>query len=287
MLNAFLSHWACKLESGKYCQLGRDGRPFQAGRGSFDGSDGEWAVSGHSGESAEQTKFLFEVAARISPRQICEVGFNAGHSALTLLVGSGENSSYLGFDWSKLNPGLNEELFRMIRSWFPRRDMKILWGDAYPNIQAFLTAEAGTGEGLCDLIFFDGPHDVLQVLKFMPLLRSLARRSRPFLLVDDVECSSPICLHSTLAWHFLVWMGIVISIDCRATGTKRGSKDMGACLGRFQWGQAVRCQAFDARCVAHTLGMSYQQQQERWHQCCLTLAAATPAMRPDAFLVQL
>ena len=281
VLNSFLAHWACRLDSGMYCQKGRDGRAFEEGRSSFEGSDGEWAVSGHSGESVEQTKFLFETAAWISPQQICEVGFNAGHSALTLLLAAGENSSYLGFDWSILNPGLNEELFRMIRSWLPHHNMNIQWGDAYLSIRSLLLQQGG---GVCDMIFYDGPHDVLQVLTFMPLLRALVVKSRPFLLVDDVGCVEPICRHSTLAWRFLLWLGMVSPIRCQVSGKDGKEGVMGVCLGRFQWGQRVRCPTFDARCVAHTLGMLEQEQHESWSKCCLKPAEQ---VNSDAYLIRL
>ncbi|CAE7185909.1 unnamed protein product [Symbiodinium microadriaticum] len=280
VLNTFLSHWICRLNSGVYCKTGRDGRPYAEGRPFFAGSDGDWAVSGHSGESLEQTNFLFEVSTSISPRQICEVGFNAGHSALTLLVGAGGNSSYLGFDWSILNPGLNEELFRMIRDWLPANNMTIVWGDAHSSIRAFLLQG---GAGICELIVFDGPHDVLQVLKFMPLLRVMAKRSRPFLFLDDVGCVAAMCHHSTLAWRFLLWLGMVSPISCRVA-LEHAAGEMGACLGRFQWGQVVRCQTFDARCVARTLGMAEQLQWEHWARCCLEPSAQ---VNPDAYLVHI
>ncbi|OLP76072.1 hypothetical protein AK812_SmicGene44040 [Symbiodinium microadriaticum] len=147
----------------------------------------------------------------------------------------------------------------------------------------FATTNLRGGAGICELIVFDGPHDVLQVLKFMPLLRVMAKRSRPFLFLDDVGCVAAMCHHSTLAWRFLLWLGMVSPISCRVA-LEHAAGEMGACLGRFQWGQVVRCQTFDARCVARTLGMAEQLQWEHWARCCLEPSAQ---VNPDAYLVHI
>ncbi|CAJ1432144.1 unnamed protein product, partial [Effrenium voratum] len=263
-IDAFLQRHACRLDRGQLCARGRDGRPFAQGREAF-GWDG-WAVSGHTGESPEQTAFLFEVAASLAPSAICEVGFNAGHSAATLLAAGPENASYLGFDWPILNPGLNEELFELLRLWLPGHKMEMYWGDAYPKLLQHLAKEEGAS---CDLIFLDGPHDLLQVLKLLVLLRRLARKGTAYVLLDDVRCDSDMCEHSAIAWDFLRWLGILRELRCRASGGR------GACLGRFLWGR-LRCGAFDARCV----GRLGRLGRAEWAACCDRLG-------PEAYVVQI
>lgn len=279
VMDGFLARTLCRLDGGSRCQVGRDGRPFYEGRTAFAGSDGEWAVSGHSGESVQHTKFLFDIAFQHAPKHVCEVGFNVGHSAVTLLVGAGSNTSYLGFDLPRLNQGVNEEFFEMVKIWIgAHHKLEMRWGDAGVLVPHFLAQE---GVGDCELVFYDGAHDVLSVLRLLPLLKQLAVHSsrRALVVVDDVRCSGPLCGHSALAWDFLVWAGIIEEIRCQASRSVRAAAsalvgdDFGACLGRFVWGsRATRCSSFNARCVAKTYQEPYVpggSNTAAWLSCCL------------------
>lgn len=272
-IDGFLARGLCRLDVGTLCRVGRDGRPFVEGRGRFAGTDGEWAISGHSGDSSEHTRFLFDVAFERAPARICEVGFNAGHSAATLLVAAGRNSSYLGFDLSVLNPGTNEELFELFRAWMdPSHRLEMHWGDARSTMSHYL-ADRGRGGAGCDLLFYDGPHDAVSVLHNLPLLRGLASRSRPLIIIDDVRCTEVLCGHSSFAWDFLVWAGLIKEIRCRSArsvhATSSGN-DFGACVGEFQWGQpAASCSTFDSMCVVRTYSESPGGGlAEAWSACC-------------------
>lgn len=273
-IDAFLARGLCRLDAGALCRTGRDGRPFLEGRAAFRGSDGEWAVSGHSGESTSHTRFLFDAAFLHSPKRICEVGFNVGHSAASLLIAAGGNASYLGFDLPRLNPGANQEFFEMLKLWLgPEHRLEMMWGDASLSIQSYL--DRSQAVSACDLLFYDGAHDVLSVLRVLPQLRRLAAPSRAIIIIDDVRCNGPLCGHSALAWDFLVWAGLIEEVHCQSSRSAHAAlegDDFGACLGRFKWGaQAANCPRFDARCVAGTYvdGDSRSDRDEEWSKCCL------------------
>ena len=54
------------------------------------------AAEGNVGDFAHQVETYYNETKLHSPRTICEVGFNAGHSAATFLFSSPITTSYLG-----------------------------------------------------------------------------------------------------------------------------------------------------------------------------------------------
>jgi len=61
----------------------------------------------NSGQFHEQVRSYFTISEKFRPRVVCEVGFNAGHSAVSLLVGS-PGAAYRGFDqppWRRISEG--------------------------------------------------------------------------------------------------------------------------------------------------------------------------------------
>eukprot|EP00929_Paragymnodinium_shiwhaense_P091259 TRINITY_DN51285_c0_g1_i1.p1 TRINITY_DN51285_c0_g1~~TRINITY_DN51285_c0_g1_i1.p1 ORF type:complete len:374 (-),score=58.50 TRINITY_DN51285_c0_g1_i1:371-1492(-) len=305
-IDTYLARTLCRLDEGVYCRTGRDRRPYQDGRSSFPGSDGEWAISGHTGESETSTRFLFDVAFLQAPRRVCEVGFNVGHSAVTLLVAAGANASYLGFDMSVLNPGVNEEFFEMLKRWLgAERDMEMHWGDAEEQLDAYLSEPLAAGsEKACDLIFYDGRHDFLAVLPMIVLLRRLASGRRPLLVVDEVRCGHRLCGHGSWAWDFFIWLGALEEIACRSSASRTAAAaayrdaldgssgeehlDFGLCVGELLRGPRFnarkRCGVFDAACVARSYREDYPAGygEEVWPRCCLDhflgdLAQSLPA----------
>lgn len=274
VIDDFLARYLCRLDHGELCNTGRDGQPFEAGIiTEATNKTGAWAVSGHSGESERVTTLLFDAAFKRAPRRICEVGFNVGHSAVTLLAAAGRNASYLGFDLPILNPQVNLEFFDMITAWFGEgRSLEMRWGDARDTVPRYLV-ETRTDEVVkpaCELTFYDGPHDVVSVLKLLPLLRQLSASSRSIILVDDVRCAMPVCNHSALAWDFLAWAGFLREISCVSDD---GPEPVyGACLGEFLRGpSAIRCSRFDTRCVAATYDVPARGglRETEWQKCCL------------------
>lgn len=293
-IDGFLARGLCRLDGGTFCRFGRDGQPWSEGRSAFSGSDGEWAISGHSGDSEDHTRFLFDAAFRIAPGRVCEVGFNAGHSAITLMIAAKPNATYLAFDLPRLNEGANEELFELVKLWLGApSQMDIRWGNAGETIPKHLDSVAAqTRENavgayrspqLCDIVFYDGAHDVISVLDGLMGLRKMSNRAKSFVILDDVRCDGALCGHSTVAWDFLIWAGIIEEGRCARTQSKytQGSTaDFGACVGRYRWGQsAARCSVFDAWCVARSYSVPYELEKssKEWLACCFGAGSHTRA----------
>ena len=57
-----------------------------------------WYGNSHIGNRPKQARAYFDVARRLRPRTICEIGFNGGHSAAIFLAAAGSRASMIAFD---------------------------------------------------------------------------------------------------------------------------------------------------------------------------------------------
>lgn len=55
-------------------------------------------LEAHTGDSTQETFALSRLALETNPRTICEVGFNAGHGAASMIVTSRSLHHYIAFD---------------------------------------------------------------------------------------------------------------------------------------------------------------------------------------------
>lgn len=156
----------------------------------------------------------------------------------------------------------------MLQAWIgDSRQMSMRWGDASDTLVDFQADVASQRNISCDLSFYDGPHDVLSALKMVMMLRRVASRRKPWILVDEVGCRRPMCQHSTLAWDFMVWAGFIMPLRC----VEDPELDYGTCLGRFLFGpRAASCALFNPRCIAEAFGTQQDDPKrgEIWASCC-------------------
>eukprot|EP00931_Biecheleriopsis_adriatica_P114732 TRINITY_DN90645_c0_g1_i1.p1 TRINITY_DN90645_c0_g1~~TRINITY_DN90645_c0_g1_i1.p1 ORF type:complete len:702 (-),score=50.07 TRINITY_DN90645_c0_g1_i1:497-2602(-) len=268
IIDDYLDRSLCRLDNGSLCQHGRT-----MSRSSFNGSDGRWGVSGHTGDLQQITKLLFDTAFSVKPRRICEVGFNVGHSAVTLLTASGTGSSYLGFDLPIINPGVNELFFSMLQSWLPEHQLAMNWGDEAESIPAYVASLKGH-EAKCELVFYDGSHTLNRMLHVLPLLHQLSIPGAA-IIVDDVRCPQPQCRDSTYAYEFLIWAGFIEELRCKTEHVGWLGWRTGQCIGRFHWPEAVRCPKIDRKCVSRVFKQnrsthgSFVNRPEAWPRCCI------------------
>lgn len=82
---------------------------------------------------------------------ICEIGFNAGHSLLSMLL-SNPSASYTVFDLG-VHP-YAEPCYSYIKSQFPATQIQMIWGDSKSTLPAFID---GTYQPF-DLVHIDGGH---------------------------------------------------------------------------------------------------------------------------------
>jgi len=294
-IDDFLSRQACRLD-GDFCRQDLLSHHFQP-----DASGSESAaVMGHTGQTQVQTELLFSASFALQPRQVCEVGFNAGHSAATLL-GGGLEASYVGFDMPNLNPGLNEELFMILRARLSR-PMQIHWGDSMQTLAAFVEQQhldgctrrggpalrsfssnaSGSHSRLgcvqCDLIFVDGAHELGHVLFDVLTLSNLVSSAGHLLLVDDVRCGTDLaCAGTTFALDLLIKAKVVRELDCFCQQTPTHFRstvamDENRCTCLLEYlPRAVRLCSGISKSCAYRLFNEAGGVLDHWSLCCKPL----------------
>ena len=120
---------------------------------------------------------------------ICEVGFNAGLSAL-LLLEAAPTARVVSFDlgdqpWSRAAAAT-------LRSWYPSRFLGVTFGDAATTIPAYRRQHPSF---VCDAAFVDGSKSYEGRHKNLNDLRSMSRRDAPVFL-DEV--TSRACVNGSL-----------------------------------------------------------------------------------------
>jgi len=113
----------------------------------------ERKVEGASGEIIRQKDIHSQLARTRSPLQICETGFNAGHSAVSWLLAA-PHAKYQGFDAGELfhqYPRKNLELLQLL---FGKERVQVEFGDSRRTLPGFAMRRTtnGTvfGKFVCD-----------------------------------------------------------------------------------------------------------------------------------------
>ena len=143
-----------------------------------------FSMMGHIGTEDEQlVAYSRAVLERWRVRAVCEVGFNAGHSAaLFLALTSPQNATYLAFDL--FNQGYSSRALEFISKLFPGRVRTFagLSQKTIPKHRQMLQH--------CDVWSLDGSHDegaIVDLRNAFAASASLATPVRsPLVLMDDV-----------------------------------------------------------------------------------------------------
>ena len=152
---------------------------------------------GFSGQVEGQVLFYILLARQPWVRQVCEIGFNAGHSALYWLASSNKTSLVsfdMGFhDYAKV-------MANYMSSAYPGR-FQIVWGDSTKTVPEFIKLLQSSGNMLsCDVIVVDGGHSYDVAIADLRNMRAFAASPRHLLLMDDTPCFAPYCDGPLKAW---------------------------------------------------------------------------------------
>ena len=117
--------------------------------------------------------------------EVCEVGFNAGHSTLLWLMQDPRvrvRAFDLGVHW------YSPHVTGFFDAAFDAGRVEVVFGDSQETLPTFAAAFNSTEPPeFCDLIFVDGDHHYAAALSDLRNLRAAARPGHHVLLMDDPD----------------------------------------------------------------------------------------------------
>jgi predicted O-methyltransferase YrrM len=168
----------------------------------FYNSKGITHFEGHSGEAPDETAIIRKIVTEHAKKNVMEIGFNAGHSAHTILSAN-PDIHLTSFDLG------NHEYTVLGKEWidwkYPGRHTIIL-GDSRETVSSFVEER----DTKFDVIFVDGGHEGDIPMRDMQNSMLLSHRDT-IVILDDVR---KIGVHSwniqpNRVWHTLTKRGIV------------------------------------------------------------------------------
>ncbi|CAL1167756.1 unnamed protein product, partial [Cladocopium goreaui] len=175
-------------------------------------------IEGHSNMVPEAVEVMNEIASEPSIRTVCEVGFNAGHSALRWLLRT--KAKVYSFDLG------NHPYARPAAMWlsnqFPGR-LDMTWGDSLATVPAFHREHPDVK---CELIFIDGGHSYDVAIRDLKNFAALANLKNNVLLLDDTFLDDV-----RRAWDEMLDMGYVE--EFRSYNGEISVGSYGFTLGRY------------------------------------------------------
>lgn len=192
-------------------------------------------------EQQTATQSSHETAAQSSshetaphaPRRICEIGLNAGKSALMWLCAF-PSAEYHAFDHFGHNA--SRVAAAILRMGFPGR-FHAHAGDTRTTLPALSRRSGGsTSYGStssaslgCDVISIDGGHDVETATSDLALMARHAARPHHVLLMDDLRCPWWVCNAPTKVWRQAADAKLI-----RETGCWIAGRYGGWCAGEYR-----------------------------------------------------
>jgi hypothetical protein len=204
------SFWFGKCDGNQLgaSRVGKAWRVLDAATRHEDKEDGVSAC-----EAALWVKHAREAFATLPPRRICEIGLNAGRSALMWLCAF-PTAEYHAFD--NFGHNATHRAAAILRRAFPGR-----FHSHVGNTRATLP-ELGASSLECDAISIDGAHDVETAASDLGWMARHAARARHVLLMDDLRCPWWVCESPTRVWERAVATGLVRETGCWIAGRYGG-----------------------------------------------------------------
>jgi predicted O-methyltransferase YrrM len=123
---------------------------------------------------------MFETIQKLKPKNILEIGFNAGHSACCFLNASPESTLYT-FDICK--HGTENEAYKILNKQF---DIKLTEGDSVETIPRFINEYPDL---MFDFIFIDGGHS--NDTPYYDIINTKTKLNKNgYMLIDDMNIPS-------------------------------------------------------------------------------------------------
>lgn len=182
---------------------------------------------GHIGEVWEEVREVSVLVSSVSiTAHICEIGFNAGHSALVILS-SQQNNSLTSFDLSNLP--WSKHAKKRIEMLFPGR-FELISGHSTVTVPEYIKKIVLGQKMTCDIFLVDGDHSYRgALLDFHNAIESMSTVG--FLFADDHSTSFPGVVR---AWNDIVGEGLISTVRCEKTRGYRYGFKKGWCIGQHK-----------------------------------------------------
>ncbi|KAI0218172.1 hypothetical protein LSAT2_030103 [Lamellibrachia satsuma] len=181
-------------------------------------------VEGNSAHTIYQPRLYYWLAGRSWVNTICEIGFNAGHSALQWLAGN-DHAKVFSFDIGQYN--YTQPMADYLKKIFPGR-LHLIIGDSLTTVPRF------SGENpfvKCDVILVDGGHTSQLALGDLQNMRPLANIQHHVLVVDDLPSRTDRFLKGIgYAWNRMRADGLVVE---RLACSVQPKKASGSVVGYY------------------------------------------------------
>mmetsp|Transcript_56818 Transcript_56818/g.123524 ORF Transcript_56818/g.123524 Transcript_56818/m.123524 type:complete len:272 (-) Transcript_56818:126-941(-) len=183
-----------------------------------------WSRMGHSGQVPEEVAMLREVSSRPGIATVCEIGMNAGHSALCML--EGRKTNLVEFDLFQLR--YSNATARFLDALYPGR-ISFHPGSSLQTVPVYArnVTELG-GAPPCDAFFIDGDHGHGAPSK--DLEHALRASSDDAVIVMD-DCA-PRFPQVVAAWQNATAAGLVMPESQTVLHLPEPAGMKGWCIGR-------------------------------------------------------
>ena len=192
---------------------------------------------GYTAQDREQTKFFIDLVHSFAPKRILEIGFNSGHSSVSLLSASAPGSEVISFDLGEHYYVDHAKAF--VDTMFAGRHT-LIKGNSIETVAKYIAdnkANAKLDAVAFDLMFIDGGHYDDVPLRDCINCMSLAHENT-IVVIDDIVITNRARIqrwnHSpNYAWYMMCESGYVDQIDRKEFVDDRPNDGRGFAWGRF------------------------------------------------------
>jgi hypothetical protein len=178
-----------------------------------------------------QRRVYLNISMTVRPTVVCETGFNAGHAAAALLLGTRKRATYVGFDLMSRRYSKRASVW--LKTLFDAATVQVIEGSSGLMAPRFFGAQTDAAAEIeCDVVHIDGGR-----FQGMPLkdLRTFHAHSREgaTVIMDDVQCDATnahICREPGAAWKRMVSEGKIAEQAC----FENAVEGVHFCVGQFK-----------------------------------------------------
>eukprot|EP00200_Dunaliella_tertiolecta_P007667 CAMPEP_0202382330 /NCGR_PEP_ID=MMETSP1127-20130417/42415_1 /ASSEMBLY_ACC=CAM_ASM_000462 /TAXON_ID=3047 /ORGANISM="Dunaliella tertiolecta, Strain CCMP1320" /LENGTH=334 /DNA_ID=CAMNT_0048981515 /DNA_START=151 /DNA_END=1152 /DNA_ORIENTATION=+ len=202
----------------------------------------EGVGEGHTGQQAVQQAWYLAVASLPCVRNVCEIGFNAGHSS-TVWMTARPDIHLHSFDMGAKDYSFPVAKFMSDK--FPGR-ITFTWGNSLETVPSRIPELRDK----CDIVVVDGGHDAATAWQDTVNMRELANPEFAIFVIDDVNCIADYCRGPEEAVARAVKQGMLEMLLKRAAmwdGMVVGEESMGVAMRGFSLGSYIDKRSGGAR----------------------------------------